>query len=211
MVRILKRCSWSHSGTPADQSCGVEEAVHTKTLFCENGSQGGRIGKRSPPILVWICTLSKTMTPSLTVHTNSAGFFVLAIVVFFLLCLVSPSTVCLFTACKLHAHALSLLLCLWWMSSATYRPGRWTTAFWIVFSGSVWTQIFLKRSSRKTEEKDCFGTCGCAAASQTCRLWWKHVIISASSEICRKQSLRVKLQQRLKENQLKVKAEQQTG
>ena len=62
-----------------------------------------------------------------------------------MLCSVSPSTVCLFTACKLHAHAPSPLLHFWWISSATYRPGMWTTAFTVIFSGSVWTQIFLKR------------------------------------------------------------------
>ena len=32
-----------------------------------------------------------------------------------------------------------------WISSATYRPGIWTTACWVIFSGSVWMQIFLKR------------------------------------------------------------------
>ena len=33
------------------------------------------------------------------------------------------STVCLFTARKLNAHAPCLLLRFWLMSSATYRPG----------------------------------------------------------------------------------------
>ena len=36
-------------------------------------------------------------------------------------CLVSPSTACLYTACKLYAHAPSLLLHFWWISNATYR------------------------------------------------------------------------------------------
>ena len=34
-------------------------------------------------------------------------------------------------------HAPSLLLRFWWISSATYRPGIWTTAFLVVFWGSV--------------------------------------------------------------------------
>ena len=69
----------------------------------------------------------------------------LAIFVFFLLCLVSPSTVCLYTVCKLYAHAPSLLLRFWGISRATYRPGIWTTEHWVVYNGSIWTQIFLKQ------------------------------------------------------------------
>ena len=53
----------------------------------------------------------------------------LTIFIFFMLC----STVCLYTVCKLYVHALSLLLCFWCISSATYRPGIWTTACWVVF------------------------------------------------------------------------------
>ena len=70
------------------------------------------------------------------------------------------SIYCLFTARKLNARVLCLLLCFWWMSSATYRPGRWTTAFSVVFSGSVWTQIFLKRWRGRRRKKDCFSLCG---------------------------------------------------
>ena len=69
----------------------------------------------------------------------------LAIFLFFLLCSVSPSTVCLSTVHVLYAHATSLLLRFCWISSATYGPGIWTTAFWVIYNGSVWTQIFLKR------------------------------------------------------------------
>ena len=43
-------------------------------------------------------TRHSSSSTSLTVHTNDSGFLVLAIFIFTLLCLVSPSTVCLFTA-----------------------------------------------------------------------------------------------------------------
>ena len=69
----------------------------------------------------------------------------------FLLCLVSPSTACLYTVCKLYAHATSLHLRFWRISNTKYRPGIWTTACRIVYNGSIWTQIFLKR---------CQGRCG---------------------------------------------------
>ena len=79
--------------------------------------------------------------------------------IFFLLCLVSPSTVCLYTAWKFYAHTPSLLL-FWWISSATYRPGIWTTAFESFSVDPFWTQIFLKQCRGKQGKKDCFGTCG---------------------------------------------------
>ena len=41
-----------------------------------------------------------------------------------------------------------------------YRPGIWTTACWVIFNGSVWTQIFLKRCRGTLGKKDHFGTCG---------------------------------------------------
>ena len=41
-------------------------------------------------------------------------------------------------------------------SSVTYRPGRWTTAFWVIFSGSVWTQIFLKQCRGRRRKKRLF-------------------------------------------------------
>ena len=85
----------------------------------------------------------------------TSHFHLLLVVFWFLL-----STVCLFTARKLNAHALCLLLRFWWMSSATDRPGIWTTAFLVVFSGSVWTQIFLKRCWGRRRKKDRFRTSG---------------------------------------------------
>ena len=79
------------------------------------------------------------------VAAADSGFLAQAIFVFFfLLCSVSSSTVCLNTEWKLYAHAPSLLLCFWWISSTTYRPGTWTTVCWVIYNGSVWTQIFLK-------------------------------------------------------------------
>ena len=77
-----------------------------------------------------------------------------AIFVFFLLCSFSSSTVCLYTVCKLYVHAPPLLLSFWWISSATYRPGVWTTVCWAVFSWSMWTQIFLERCrGRRGEDR----------------------------------------------------------
>ena len=89
---------------------------------------------------------------SLSVHTNDSGVLALAFV--FLLCSVSFSTVCLYTARKLYAHAPSLHF--WWISSATYRPGIWTKACWIVNNGSIWTQIFLKRCQGRQGKKRLF-------------------------------------------------------
>ena len=76
------------------------------------------------------------------------------------LCSVSPSTVCLYTAHKLYAHAPALLLCFWWILSATYRPGIWTKVCWVVSNGSIWTQLLLKRCwGRKGGGEDRSGTC----------------------------------------------------
>ena len=63
-----------------------------------------------------------------------------------LLCSVSPSTVCLHTARKLNAHAPPLLLCFWWISSTTYRPGIWTTA-------TVWDPFGRKYSRNDAKER----------------------------------------------------------
>ena len=60
---------------------------------------------------------------------------------------------CLFVYSKLNAHAPSLLLRFWWMSSATYRPGIWSTVLSVVFSGSAWMQIFLKRCRGRRRKK----------------------------------------------------------
>ena len=93
-------------------------------------------------------SLSSSST-SLTVHTNDSGFLAVAIFIFFLLCSVSPSTVCLFTARKLSEHAPCLLLHLWWMSSATYRLEYELQRF---RSFSVDANI-LETMARKTENK----------------------------------------------------------
>ena len=61
------------------------------------------------------------------------------------------SIFCLFVH-KLYAPSL---LHFWWISSATYRPGMWTTAFWVVFSGSVLTQI-SKRCRGRWRKKRLF-------------------------------------------------------
>ena len=75
-----------------------------------------------------------------------------AIFVFFLLCSVSPSTVCLYTVRNLYAHSPSHLLCFWWISSATYRPAIWTTACWVISNGSVWLQTLLKQCQGRVNE-----------------------------------------------------------
>ena len=100
--------------------------------------------------------LSVSHSSSSTSLSNDSRFLALAIFIFFFLCSVSPSTVCLFTARKLYAHAPSPLLHFWWMSCATYRPGIGTTAFAVVFSGSLWTQIFLKWCRGRRRKKRLF-------------------------------------------------------
>ena len=65
----------------------------------------------------------------------------------FLLCSVSSSTVCLYTACKLYAHAPSLLLHFGWISSATHSPG-------------IWSKECFPMMPRKMGGKDSFGRCG---------------------------------------------------
>ena len=81
----------------------------------------------------------------------------LAIFIFFLLCSVSPSTVCLYTVRKFYAQASSLLLCFWWISSATYIPEIWTKARWVIYNGSVWMQIF--QYAKGDGGNNCFDTC----------------------------------------------------
>ena len=60
-------------------------------------------------------------------YGQPTSHFLLPLAVFFFYCLFVYSTQALCTC------------------SATYRPGIWTTACWVVYNGSVWTQIFLKR------------------------------------------------------------------
>ena len=49
----------------------------------------------------------------------------------------------------LYVHALTLLLRFWWISSATYRPGIWTKACWIIYNGSIWMQILKRCQGRR--------------------------------------------------------------
>ena len=54
----------------------------------------------------------------------------------------------LLSVCILCASIMgypSLLLRFWWILSTTYRPGIWTTACWVVYYGSVWSQMYLKQ------------------------------------------------------------------
>ena len=93
----------------------------------------------------------------------------LAIFVFFL----SYSTVSLHSACKLYAHAPSLLFRFLSISSATYRPGIWTTARWVVFNRSVWTQMFLKRcQGRRRKRNIVLVRVDMASDSSPGRLWF---------------------------------------
>ena len=109
---------------------------------------------------LWLLTPRRLITTTTTTMVDYMLVFVLQkILSLFLLCSVSPSTVCLYTARRFYAHAPSLL-CFLWISSATYRPGIWTKACWAVYNGSIWTQIFLKRCQGRRGKKDCFGTCG---------------------------------------------------
>ena len=51
----------------------------------------------------------------------------------------------------LHGFSSSFSVLVWRRHSATYRPGICTTAFWVVSSESVWTQIFLEMIAVFTE------------------------------------------------------------
>ena len=77
----------------------------------------------------------------------------LAIFIFFLLNSVSLSTVCLYTERKLYAHAPSLLLRFWWISSPTHRPGIWTTTLNCQLSTPLHQDIIILRENHKTELK----------------------------------------------------------
>ena len=77
----------------------------------------------SPCSRVWVAAAVRPHYWS----THDSGFLALAIFFFFFLC------------CIQHA-SFKYMLCLlhfWLISSATYRPGIWTTACWVY--GSVWT------------------------------------------------------------------------
>ena len=102
----------------------------------------------SPCSRVWVTSVGRT---SLSVHKNDSGFLSISIFVFFLFCSTSPSTVCLFTVRKLYAHAQSRPLC--FLGEFQALPGIWTTACWVIYSGSIWTQIFLKRCQGRRGKK----------------------------------------------------------
>ena len=73
-------------------------------------------------------------------------------IVFFLLCSVSLSTVCLYTVCKLYAHAPSLPLHFWWIQ---VPPIGWSMNY-SVLSRFQWTRSdanILEMMQRTTEEK----------------------------------------------------------
>ena len=137
-------------------STRILKTQRLKTHFIDNGSQGGEIQKRSPPVVMWTANLhtfrnNDAIAPPLdllnlwTLRRLITTTTTLAIFIFFLLCSVSPSTVCLFTACKLNAHVLCLPLHFWWMSSTTYRPGVWTTALSQIFLKWWWGRLRKKR------------------------------------------------------------------
>ena len=70
-------------------------------------------------------------------------------IVFFLLCSVSSSTVCLYTVCKLYVHAPSLPMHFLWISSPTCRSGIWTKACWAFYNG------FGRKYSWNNAEEEC--------------------------------------------------------
>ena len=68
---------------------------------------------------------------------------------------------CLFTVRKIYARAPSLLPRFWWISSATYRPGLWTTMFFGHFQWILMDANIVETMSRDTDEKKgCFRACG---------------------------------------------------
>ena len=50
--------------------------------------------------------------------------------------------------------------CLFVYSEQTVCACSVSTACWVVYNRSVWTQIFLKRCRGRRRKKACFGTCG---------------------------------------------------
>ena len=88
--------------------------------------------------LVVKCVSRSSSSTSLPVHTKDSS----SCCVWFLHLL----SVCLQCASLMHVL----------MSSATYRPGIWTTAFSVMLSGSVWMQVFLKRWQGRWRRKISF-------------------------------------------------------
>ena len=83
-----------------------------------------------------------------------------AIFIFFFLCSVSSSTVCFFTASKLNVHAPSLLLCFWWIWSATYRLEYELQRVEALTMDPFGRKYSWNNSEKDWVKKDCFGTCG---------------------------------------------------
>ena len=127
---LLQKCTFCKNARFASFWLTVHMDPEDTMHFFENRSQGGKKRQRSPPILVWI---ANSFT-SLLVHTNNSGFLVPALFVF-LLCSVSPFTVCL--------QHVSICACS--ISSSTFEMMRgrrrkkilfsyvWTNPDWIIF------------------------------------------------------------------------------
>ena len=110
-------------------------------------------------------------------------------IIFFFLCSVSSSTVCLCTVCKLYTQAPSLRLHFWWISSATYRPGIWTTACWVVYNWSVLMQIFLKRCRGRRGGKRSFWFVWTWPEWWFVRIWQK--CVKSTSRLLKKKQKRL--------------------
>ena len=105
-------------------------------------------------LALWLSVSRSSNSTSLMVHTNDSSFLALAIFVFiFFLRLVSPSTSVSLQRASFVSMLRLFFFFFWWISSTTYSPGIWTTAFSVVFRGTVWTQIFLKRCQGRRGEK----------------------------------------------------------
>ena len=95
----------------------------------------------------------------------------LTIYIFFLLCSVSPSTVRLFTVRKFYAHAPSLLLHFWWISSTTYRL-EYELQCVYSFSMDPFGCKYSWNYAKEDEGKNCFDMCGHGLCLSSVGLWW---------------------------------------
>ena len=103
--------------------------------------------------LVVECESQQQFDP-IMVHTNDSGFLALTILVFFFLCSVSPSTVCLFTAHKLYVHAPSRLLH-FLVNFLEYERQRVES-----FSVDLFGRKYSWNNAKEGGGKYCFGKCG---------------------------------------------------
>ena len=95
----------------------------------------------------------------LFVDTNNSGFLARAIFIFWL-CSVSPSTVCLFTARKLNAHAPSLLLR--FLVNVKCHQEAWNMNY-SIFGRFQWIRMdayILETMPKKTGKNDHYRPCG---------------------------------------------------